>query len=206
MAARRLTRGVGTSSTTLLAILGLVDRLVACEKGRARPATVSATAPRWGRAPRPAGVAPTSVTARERIDLVSAVPNHELVLERLAAASARLADSEGTFAVSETRAISPAFSSSRERVAAFPRGQVLVDVKPSATGDRHCTEPARRPVELAERVFEPFFTTKRDGTGLGLAASRAIAESHGGSLELRARDRGASFVLTLPLANEAPAA
>ena len=62
------------------------------------------------------------------------------------------------------------------------------------------------PVELAERVFEPFFTTRPDGSGLGLSASRAIAESHGGGLELRAQDRGTTFVLTLPLADEASAA
>jgi signal transduction histidine kinase len=55
------------------------------------------------------------------------------------------------------------------------------------------------PVDAADRIFEPFFATERDPTGLGLAASRAIAERHGGTLELRPSDRGASFALTLPL-------
>jgi signal transduction histidine kinase len=59
------------------------------------------------------------------------------------------------------------------------------------------------PAELRERIFEPFFTTRPGGSGLGLAASRAIAESHGGTLELDAEARGATFVLRLPVAAEA---
>jgi signal transduction histidine kinase len=55
------------------------------------------------------------------------------------------------------------------------------------------------PAELRERIFEPFFTTRPGGSGLGLAAARAIAERHGGTLELRAADEGTRFVLELPL-------
>jgi two-component system NtrC family sensor kinase len=57
------------------------------------------------------------------------------------------------------------------------------------------------PTHLRSRVFDPFFTTKPvgAGTGIGLAVSRGIAEAHGGSLTLATPDRGATFVLRLPL-------
>jgi signal transduction histidine kinase len=59
------------------------------------------------------------------------------------------------------------------------------------------------PVGLEERIFEAFFTTQPTGSGLGLAAGRAIAKSHGGSLELRpAAGGGSSFVLRLPVARK----
>ena len=57
------------------------------------------------------------------------------------------------------------------------------------------------PTQLRSRVFDPFFTTKPvgAGTGIGLAVSRGIVEAHGGSLTLAAPDRGATFLLRLPL-------
>lgn len=54
------------------------------------------------------------------------------------------------------------------------------------------------PQELRSRVFEPFFTTRAEGTGLGLAVSRAIARAHGGDLQLEEATAGATFTLRLP--------
>jgi two-component system nitrogen regulation sensor histidine kinase NtrY len=50
-------------------------------------------------------------------------------------------------------------------------------------------------------LFVPFYTTKPGGSGIGLALSRQIAESHGGTLTLRNREdgAGAEAVLELPL-------
>jgi len=50
-------------------------------------------------------------------------------------------------------------------------------------------------------LFVPFYTTKPDGSGIGLALSRQIAEAHGGALTLsnRAAQRGCEARLSLPL-------
>jgi signal transduction histidine kinase len=60
------------------------------------------------------------------------------------------------------------------------------------------------PKELSDRIFEPFFTTKPagQGSGMGLAVSRRIAEAHQGRLELGESTRGTRFVLSLPVAPE----
>ena len=55
-------------------------------------------------------------------------------------------------------------------------------------------------VPQSANLFVPFFTTKPNGSGIGLALCRQIAEGHGGSLQLRNRvgTRGAEAVLVLP--------
>lgn len=53
----------------------------------------------------------------------------------------------------------------------------------------------------ASRIFEPFFTTKHNGIGMGLAISRALAETNSGKLWLEPNVKaGAIFHLTLPFA------
>ena len=55
-----------------------------------------------------------------------------------------------------------------------------------------------------ERIFDPLFSTKADGMGMGLAISRTIVHSHGGSLRAQNRSDGggATFTFTLRLAPE----
>lgn len=58
------------------------------------------------------------------------------------------------------------------------------------------------PPDIRPQIFDPFFTTKdpNKGTGLGLAISLEIAQKHGGFLTLGETERGAEFVLRIPLA------
>ena len=62
------------------------------------------------------------------------------------------------------------------------------------------------PAETADQIFNAFFTTKPQGSGMGLAISRSIVESHGGRLWATSKGgRGATFHFTLPSAGkEAP--
>jgi signal transduction histidine kinase len=57
------------------------------------------------------------------------------------------------------------------------------------------------PAEMADEIFNAFFTTKPQGSGMGLAISRSIVESHGGRLWAGSHHgRGATFHFTLPTA------
>ena len=59
------------------------------------------------------------------------------------------------------------------------------------------------PAEKMDQIFSAFFTTKPQGSGMGLAISRSIVESHGGRLWATANDGpGATFHFTLPTAAE----
>jgi signal transduction histidine kinase len=69
-------------------------------------------------------------------------------------------------------------------------GQVLISVSDTGVG---------LPTDKGDQIFSAFFTTKSQGSGMGLAISRSILESHGGRLWATANDgRGATFHFTLP--------
>lgn len=56
------------------------------------------------------------------------------------------------------------------------------------------------PPELLPRIFEPFVTHgKTNGTGLGLAVSKAVVEAHQGTISVRSDGKGTSFQIDLPL-------
>lgn len=60
------------------------------------------------------------------------------------------------------------------------------------------------PKDIRRTLFEPGITTKRGGWGIGLALSRRVVEdAHGGTLLLETTDKGACFLIRLPLAGSA---
>jgi C4-dicarboxylate-specific signal transduction histidine kinase len=63
------------------------------------------------------------------------------------------------------------------------------------------------PRELEQRIFDPFFTTKEvgAGTGLGLSITYSIVKEHGGEIAVSPNhERGAAFLIELPVAGEEP--
>ncbi len=61
--------------------------------------------------------------------------------------------------------------------------------------DHGCGIPER----LRGQIFEPFFTTRPQGTGLGLAVVRSVAEAHGGEVLVHSGGDGTTIALSLPL-------
>lgn len=58
------------------------------------------------------------------------------------------------------------------------------------------------PPEDLAKIFEPFFTTKggRGGTGLGLSITYGLISEMGGAIRVSSeKDKGTSFIITLPL-------
>jgi PAS domain S-box-containing protein len=69
-------------------------------------------------------------------------------------------------------------------------GQLLLSVSDTGPG---------LPNGNVDGIFSAFFTTKPQGSGMGLAISRSIVESHGGRLWATVNDgRGATFHFALP--------
>jgi PAS domain S-box-containing protein len=78
-----------------------------------------------------------------------------------------------------------------------PEGELITSISDTGVG---------LPTESAERIFDAFHTTKPQGTGMGLAITRSIVESHGGRVWATANaGAGASFHFTLPIEAEAHA-
>ena len=50
------------------------------------------------------------------------------------------------------------------------------------------------PADVLSRIFEPHFSTRTSGSGLGLAVSRRLIESWGGTIEIGSRDRRGTTV------------
>jgi signal transduction histidine kinase len=71
-----------------------------------------------------------------------------------------------------------------------PTGALVLTVEDEGTGID---------AAMVETVFDPFVTTKQTGTGLGLAVTRQIVQSHGGRIRCeRAEVKGTRFIIELP--------
>jgi len=71
-----------------------------------------------------------------------------------------------------------------------PDGHLLFSVSDTGSG---------LPAGNVEQIFSAFFTTKPQGSGMGLAISRSIVESHDGRLwAISNNGRGSTFLFTLP--------
>lgn len=60
------------------------------------------------------------------------------------------------------------------------------------------------PEQYKNTILNTYFTTKPQGTGIGLGICKTLIEEHGGTLNcLHLKEKGASFVFTLPILNNA---
>ena len=72
-------------------------------------------------------------------------------------------------------------------------GQIEISVNDTGAG---------LPMGKTDQIFDAFFSTKPQGSGMGLAISKSIVESHGGRIWANGDGgRGATFHFTLPAAS-----
>ena len=95
-------------------------------------------------------------------------------------------------------------ANARQAMEAAEKGRTLI-VRTRQRGDmveiRIVDDGPGIPDDVKAKIFDWFFTTKPpgEGTGLGLAVSREILQTHGGNLRLEdTPGGGATFVLEIP--------
>jgi len=99
-------------------------------------------------------------------------------------------------------AVESAQEDSREEISATAgRSQVTLKAHTSPDAVTIQVEDSGLGLTNTGNLFVPFYTTKRNGSGVGLALVRQIAEAHGGSVSLRNREDipGCIAEVTLPI-------
>ena len=136
------------------------------------------------------------------------LPIMKLLAERSGVAlELRVQDNLPNVSIDRLRIQHVLFTLVQNALEAPPQADAPPSILIEVTGDRYevCTRIVDRGAGLSPesraQLFRPFFTTKRQGTGLGLASSKAIVEAHQGSIGVDDVDGGgARFWFTLPTA------
>lgn len=160
-------------------------------------------------------LSPEPVSVRESVehavDLVLPMAN-----DRLISLHVELNDLQNAFLLADRQRLNQVMLNLLSNAVKYnrPRGRVTVGAEPAA-GDRlriTVTDTgAGIPAEKMKLLFMPFErlgaeATSVQGTGLGLALSRGLAEAMGGSLGMTSvRDQGSTFWIELPITHEANA-
>ena len=58
------------------------------------------------------------------------------------------------------------------------------------------------PQEIIDKIFNPLFSTKEDGSGVGLAVSKAIIKAHNGRIDVKSNPEETTFTVYLPLSHQ----
>ncbi|MGV3466369.1 MAG: PAS domain S-box protein [Heyndrickxia sp.] len=92
----------------------------------------------------------------------------------------------------------------KNSIEAMPRGGEIVIKSERETSDVKITVSDTGygiPPETLSKIGQPFYTTKEKGTGLGLAVSNNIIETHHGKMIIDSKlHQGTTFTITFPLA------
>lgn len=82
-------------------------------------------------------------------------------------------------------------------------GEIVITTQPRGNNLQIIVDDNGKGIDCGkiDILFEPFYTTKspQEGTGLGLSVSYGIIAEAGGSIHAENTDRGARFVIQLPL-------
>jgi signal transduction histidine kinase len=111
------------------------------------------------------------------------------------------------YAFVDEEALNKIFSNLLNNAVKFANEKVAVNVLPVNQNSTYLTiefenDGLKIPIEKKEKIFEPFYRlkeSKQEGTGIGLALARSLAELLNGDLYLKeTADESIVFVLTLP--------